>query len=425
MKFITKNKTQYDKIVSTYRLFGLVLIFGFFLTPISFIVRGDSVSGNYSFVFFPLLVLLMGGKLRPPNKNTQTLIGLYTFIFIVCLIYQYHYLIFWERRLISFVLFMSMFIFSLVEIDKLTIKAFRYSIILAAFIYSANSIYIYFSNGGSSLGYEIMRPIVQSQRYGFVLVLGIWLIIFEKTTTKINLILKIIIIATILNGLGLTFSRSSIAGLLVSSTIFIMLFLINLKNKSVTFSLKLIGNIISHSILIAFIILISYLAIPDYFQYFSDKILKISITPFPEGYFTYLKFPPYDTYVYNQLESSEGYRVFMISKVINFIINNPLFGSGFLGVWVMFDDLAGSAHNQLLDILFRSGLIGFIIFLFILFKIIKYNIESKDLAMVIGISGILAIGLFHETFKLSQGAFILSLLIAYALNNPNPNQNPK
>lgn len=423
MKFINQFKSHHDRIISTYRLYGLVLIFGFFLTPISFVVRGDSVSGNYSFILFPLLLLLAGGNLRPPNKNTQTLIGIYTLIFIVCLIYQFHYLIFWERRLISFVLFMSMFTFSLVEIDKTIIKAFRYSVILAASLYSTVSIYTYFSNGGSSLGYEIMRPIVQSQRYGFVLILGLWLILFEKTTTKFNFALKITIATIIANGLGLTFSRSSIAGILASLTILIILFIINLKNKSINLSIKLIRNIFLYATLITFIFLVSYLLIPDYFQYFSNKILKISITPFPEGYFTYLKFPPYDTYVYNQLESSEGYRIYMISKVMNFILNNPLFGSGFLGVWVMFDDLAGSAHNQLLDILFRSGLVGFTIFVFILFKIIKYNFESKDLAMVIGISGILAIGLFHETFKLSQGAFILSFLIAQALNNRTLNQN--
>jgi hypothetical protein len=166
-KFIKEIKKQHK-----YRLYSLVALFTIFLTPFSFMVRGDNVSVNYSFVLFPIFLLLTGGKLKAPIKSAQTLISIYIIIFITCFIYQNYYIQFWERRFISFFIFMSLFTFFIVEIDKQMMKAFKYSIILVSIIYSLNSLYTYFSNGGMSLGFEGMRPIVQSQRYGFVLLFG-------------------------------------------------------------------------------------------------------------------------------------------------------------------------------------------------------------------------------------------------------------
>lgn len=421
MKLITQKNSSFACTLSKYRLLGLILIFAAFLTPISLLVRGDNVSINYSFILFPFFLLLSGKKIKIPDKKVQTLIGIYIIIFTICLIYQYYYLEFWERRLISFALFMSMFTFFFIKIDEQMVEAFKYSVILISFIYSINSICTYFFNGGSVLGYDVMRPIVQSQRYGFVLLFGFWLTVLHKTTSIIGFLIKLIVIAAIFNGLGLTFSRSSVAGILVSTSIlFLVLILkflhqINRKEKILPIK-KIILSTILYLVLAAAIISTSYLLIPDYFQFFSERLLKLNITPLREGYFPLSKFPNYDTYVYNQLESSEGYRIFMITEIFKYLFINPLFGSGFLGVWIMFDDLSGAAHNQLLDILFRTGLIGFSCFLFILYKLFKYTIASRDLAVLISLAGILAIGLFHETFKLSQGAFIFSFLIAHAFN---------
>jgi O-antigen ligase len=106
-------------------------------------------------------------------------------------------------------------------------------------------------------------------------------------------------------------------------------------------------------------------------------------------------------------------------QVITYLSANPLFGSGFLGVWIMFDDLAGASHNQLLDVLFRTGLVGFTGFIFILYKLLNYNFGSRNIAVFVSMIGILAVGMFHETFKLSQGAFIFAFLIAHAFNADN------
>lgn len=298
--------------------------------------------------------------------------------------------------------------------------AFKYSIILVSIIYSLNSIYTYFSNGGINLGFEGMRPIVQSQRYGFILLFGFWLTVFFKTKSTIGIFLKIAATFVIFNGLGLTFSRSSVAGLLVSSSVLFFLFLLKIIKLPIKNLPKAFIKPIIYSTIFFLITVISYQLIPDYFQFFSERLLGRSITPIlNQGFNPYPKFPLYDTYVYNQLESSEGYRIFMITEIFKYLTNNPLFGSGFLGVWIMFDDLSGASHNQLLDILFRTGLIGFLGFLFILYHLIKYHYVSYDLPVLITIFGILAIGLFHETFKLSQGAFIFSFLAAHAFNTIN------
>jgi O-antigen ligase len=111
-------------------------------------------------------------------------------------------------------------------------------------------------------------------------------------------------------------------------------------------------------------------------------------------------------------DSSEGYRVFMLKKVLNFVLFNPLTGAGFLGVWILFEDQSGSAHGQFVDVIFRTGIVGLLIYLTILFKLLKY-FYAINIGYFWGIIGVIIYGFFHETFKLSQGSFILAFLIGY------------
>jgi O-antigen ligase len=66
-----------------------------------------------------------------------------------------------------------------------------------------------------------------------------------------------------------------------------------------------------------------------------------------------------DVYDLTDEEVSEGYRIHMFKKILNFVSTNPLTGSGYLGVWVNNKDLSGSSHNQYTDVLFRTGIFGF------------------------------------------------------------------
>ena len=104
-----------------------------------------------------------------------------------------------------------------------------------------------------------------------------------------------------------------------------------------------------------------------------------------------------------------GYRIIIFKEIANFVADNPFTGSGFLGCWIMFDNLSCSAHSQYTDILFRTGLFGFSIYIYILFRIGKY-LRATNRDLFYGFIAILIYGFFQETFKLSNGAFILSFL---------------
>jgi len=114
--------------------------------------------------------------------------------------------------------------------------------------------------------------------------------------------------------------------------------------------------------------------------------------------------------------TSVGYRVYISDKVLDYVVKNPFTGSGFLGVWTMFENREGSAHSQYLDVFFRIGFFGFIFYMFILYKMSIF-LYKKDTALYVGFIGILAYGLFHETFKLSQGGFIFAFLLAFYYQN--------
>ena len=130
---------------------------------------------------------------------------------------------------------------------------------------------------------------------------------------------------------------------------------------------------------------------------------------------------------FNQLDDprySEGYRIFILSKIVDFVLINPVTGSGFLGCWVLFDTGSCSTHNQYTDVLFRTGFIGFLIYIYILLRILKY-LKKMHNDLFFGLIGVLIYGLFHETFKLSQGAFILSFLFAmtFSINKSSYKNN--
>jgi hypothetical protein len=421
--------TQLSKIKGKFNLFEQPLInlhavsyislFVLFLTPFSLLVRTDYVSANYLFIFLPLIFLIFGQNLIRPANEIILIALIFIIIFFVTLAYQNEYYIFWERRLISFLLFMSLFSLTIIKIDAQKFRYFKYAIVITSVIYSLNSFYVYFNSGGQSLGYDVMRPIVQSQRYGFILLLALWLVFFYKPALARGILLKYLIIFILINGLGLTFSRSSVAGLICSSIAFFCIALFRWADNPTSLLKVNIYKLVMHILAGFGLVYASYFCFPDYFEYFSWRLLNINITAPAAMNFAPFPLPPnYDTYVYNELESSEGYRLYMIKEVFSYLLDHPLFGSGFLGVWVMFKDLNGAAHNQLLDTLFRTGAIGFFLYLYLLVRVFIYLYKARETALFCGLIGVLAIGMFHETFKLSQGSFVLAFILAVCVQRP-------
>jgi O-antigen ligase len=112
----------------------------------------------------------------------------------------------------------------------------------------------------------------------------------------------------------------------------------------------------------------------------------------------------------NSRTSSEGARVYIAMNVIEFVVRNPVTGSGYLGVWSIPNLPAGSAHGQYMDVLFRTGPIGFVCYLGIFLAMLRYLRRSQE-ALFWGVLSAGVYGFFHETFKESQGAFIYAFLV--------------
>ena len=93
-------------------------------------------------------------------------------------------------------------------------------------------------------------------------------------------------------------------------------------------------------------------------------------------------------------------------------LQNPdgLTGAGYLGPWVLRDSAFGSAHSQYTDVLFRTGVIGLLLYLGILVGLMRYLWRSHE-GLFWGVASVLVYGLFHETFKESQGAFVIAFLV--------------
>jgi O-antigen ligase len=274
--------------------------------------------------------------------------------------------------------------------------SFKNSLIIISLFFSLVTLYKFITLGASDLGFDAKGE-VGSQRFGFVYVLSIWVLIYDKNYHKLK---KFMLIFIILLGLLLTFSRSGIVAMLVTFFLVLLSSIIKWFKRP-----NLKGFYIGLIIILFFIftlIFINY-KYPIIFDFFYQRLFSY----FEKGGTSQIDLDQ---------DTSEGYRVFLLKKVINFVLFNPLTGSGFLGVWIMFDDQSGSAHGQFVDVFFRTGFIGLILYLIILVKILNYFLKFH-IGFFWGIIGVIVYGFFHETFKLSQGTFILAFLIGITSQN--------
>ncbi len=370
----------------------ITLSFIIFLIPFSFDMGGDGLSGNYSFFLFPIFIWLLSHKIYSPDQDTTIVIFIYVLIFIVSTVYQYQYYQFADRRLVSFIIFLSIFLFLSIKIDSNMILCFKLALIFVSILFSVLTISNFYSLGGNDLGFSAKGD-VGSQRYGFVYIMALWVIFYYNPINKLFQPLKYAAFLIIVVGLMLTFSRSGIISLLGSFLIYAMNRFANNKVNIKT---------IASFIILAIASILGYLIIlrlfPVVFDFFGERLFSLETSSGAS------------TYNFEDTESSEGWRLYMMKIIGEFILLNPFTGSGFLGSWILFDDLSGSAHNQFLDVLFRTGIIGFVIYLWLLYRLLRF-LKLNDPSLFWGFTGVLIYGLFHETFKLSQGSFILSFMI--------------
>ena len=383
-----RNKS-FEKI---FKYIFLISIFTIFLWPSS-IFGGSS---NYSFVLFAVGVVLLKGSLKTPSLNLTAIILFYFILFLISILYQLEFMRYLDRRVLSFVIFMTMFSYVVININQDMVRAFKIAVVLLVIYLIITRLEVYFfALGGAANGFSA-KGNLGDHRYAFVYLLAFWILMLNKSQLISLNILRIACIFIILSGLLLTFSRSGIIALIGS---LIPFYLSNFINKKKRLSLHFLFFTITYLVFLLIFIFLLYKFLPVTFHFFNKFLFSVfSIEGFNELFDTI-----------KDKNSSEGYRLFIWGKILNFVSSNLFTGSGFLGCWIMFEDLQCSAHSQYSDVLFRTGIFGFSLYILLLFNIFKY-LKSTHQDLFWGFVSILIYGIFHETFKQSHGAFILAFL---------------
>lgn len=368
------------------------VLFCLFLLPIEI----DSISVNYSFLLLPLACLLFTGKVTIPPRRVFPVMVLYILIFIIASAYQYQYLDEGLRRIASFVLFMGMFSYMLVSIDAEMIASFKASLVIISALLSTYAVYVFLVSGGSALGFEA-KTIVGNQRVGFLYLLAFWVVYLHRGSSRIFVPVKYSILVVLLSGLLLTFSRSSIIGLLMSLGLYA---LVNGMGWFTRPSFKGIWRAIAAVAVVSSLFGLLYTFVPLAFTFFDERLF--SLLSDPDGVSEDI----------GNVQSTGGTRVFLLRTILDFTLTNPLTGAGYLGVWILpvLANISGSAHSQYMDVLFRTGFIGFVAYVYLLLLLAK-QLYKNERSLFWGLVAILAYGLFHETFKESQGGFVLAFLL--------------
>src|SRR5258706_4638864 len=156
---------------------------------------------------------------------------------------------------------MSMFAFMFVSIDGEMIEAFKVAIVTISVFFSLQSIYVFSTSGGASLGFEA-KNIVGSQRYGFIYLMAFWILYLSTPSAPIARIFKGGAVLTIIIGLFLTFSRASIVGLMLSISIY---FLWSLREISPA---RIVTGIVIAAAAVAVILYLVNIYFPVIFKFF-------------------------------------------------------------------------------------------------------------------------------------------------------------
>ena len=103
-----------------------IFIFIVFLIPYSI----SGLSANYTFILLPLIIIFLSGKIKRPSENFIIFILFFFIILLIGTIYQFELFKYLDRRLISFFIFMTMFSYIVIDIDKDKINSFKIAVVL-------------------------------------------------------------------------------------------------------------------------------------------------------------------------------------------------------------------------------------------------------------------------------------------------------
>ena len=374
------------------------LFFCICLIPFSISIGGSGTSVSYAYALIPFFLIIKYGNIKNPGNDINLIIFLFTALFFLNAFVQVDY---WEltpRKIISFALFSSIFALAFFDISREMERSFLLAIVIISLLYSMRSIYMLIQLDLATIGYWAKGE-VGGQRFGFIYLMAFWIVFFYQPSKLYISWLKVICLGILFLGICLTFSRSSMIGFVFSSMIYMFFYM-------------RLSEIFRMRYFLWFILLLP-IAIYLIYRFNIDLILILIFDFFWDYGFSILTFSEEKSVELLNLsnpESSAGYRLFLIQKIINYSLSN-LFGSGFLGIWIILDDLVGSAHGQYNDILFRTGFFGLFIYIYMLSKLWVF-LKHHNPGLFVGFNATLIYGLFHETYKLGQGSFILAFILA-------------
>jgi hypothetical protein len=294
----------------------------------------------------------------------------------------------------SFLAFLAPLSMLLVKFEEGDLALFKSVIVWAAVYYSASSLYTYFIATGFSI--YTLKLIVGSQRYGFVLLLAFFIAIYS---TEVKGLLKAAVIGVIFVGALLTFSRATLVSL-AGAGVFAMLIgdwriRVGLRWSTVGRALFIVCSLTALGFYAAD-------RFGEYWTFVEERLIQPALSGRLAAAF--LSFNYY---------SSEGARAYLTSLILDYLTAHPWMGSNYAGLYLLYEQLdgRGATHNQLTDVLLRTGAIGFALWLWLLARIFLFF--RRDRALLVGLVAVMIYGMFHETFKLGHGAFIFGFLLSY------------
>lgn len=379
----------YGKNRENWHIAGWSLIYFLCLIPVS--IEGYSV--NYLYAIIPVSIAVFG-RLRTPGVLLISMVLVCAAVFLISSLYQYAFVEYYGRRCASFLLFFSMFLLAFTHVEEKHILAFKYSVVLISVLLSTESMWRFYVEGGQALHFEA-KDAVGTQRTGYLYILALWIVwlgegIFIRFSSRIAFTVVLVL------GVALTFSRAAFVAAVLSG-VFYFGQLLAKGRASFLLLLKIVVSIFG---IITISVAAIYLTVPIIFDFINERLFIYVLSGDASS-------------ALGDSESSDGTRIFIWSNIVEFVAYNPLTGSGFLGPWVLnlYGDKTGSSHSQYFDVLFRLGLPGFLLFYTITYKVIRY-FGRAHFDLFVGLFGILVYGLFHETFKDSQGGFIFAFMLA-------------
>lgn len=366
-----------------------------FLCIVPITVNGYSV--NYTYMLLATFSVILSRRIVLPDISTICSIIGFIAIFIAS-VFRVDSVGNVDRSFLSFVLTLSVFCFVFHKWNISQFQCFKLAVVWAGFVYSLNSISGFFYFGGSQLHFEA-KDMIGSQRYGFIYVFAFWVCILEPMVGLVSRWCKHVIALVIFVGIFLTFSRSAVVSVSTSYLFYtIYICVLNYRSKSY----RKMGQFVLKTVMIGMAgSIVLSLVFPITIEFYLIRLVELFLDR--ELLLGNLE----------NSETSEGTRLDIWWHGFNFVVQNPVVGSGYLGIWIT--GIGGSAHNQYVDTLFRVGFIGFIIYHYYLFIVMQTFCRVGQHGVLVGFVGVLAYGMFHETFKESQGGYLLSVLVAVAL----------